>query len=505
MRMITTILTTAFCCVVSVADALSIDVNKSADTRIVHGEWDGTQDVQFTNRIQPYGPDVDSRGLQFVSGDTYTVTGAFQGSGYNGSPVVGVDSGVVLEFHGTFTADQGGAKPSLSLRRGGRIMFGPDAVVDVIMNDAWFTRQIWVDGDGTGVLEFAEGFIADRSDAGTHFVPVGLGSYRLSNAILETHHSRSLPSVRRLDIVGEDSTYDKRNAHLVFEDRPGSVWRVLTNDQVYDGGLWCSVDVTVETRKNLELNGTQTHWNFHNYTNYGGIHLTKDFVTVTKTGPGDLVLSGEQSYVPGSRMVVSDGTVVFRTEPFAESGKGSNPGQYLTVEVKDGGTAGFESEISRIQSLLIGENGTAEITLGSSVQLTDTLAVQGTLVVVVPVSHTPNAGDKIRIEGAVVRNAPVDNITLPELPSGLSWNTENWNSAGEIAIVGTSHLTRPVSNPEFREAQAAGRPKKALLPMRGTYPNRSGGMSLQGRSYHPHGETAAGILVFPGNQSKPRN
>lgn len=67
MRIITTILTMTFCCAVSTADALSIDVSKSEDTRTVTGQWDGTQDVQFTNRIQSYGPDVDSRGAFSLS------------------------------------------------------------------------------------------------------------------------------------------------------------------------------------------------------------------------------------------------------------------------------------------------------------------------------------------------------------------------------------------------------------------------------------------------------
>lgn len=494
----------AFCSGISAAEPMTIDVSKSEKTEIVAGEWDGARDVEFTNRIQPYGPDVASRGLQFIGGDTFTITGAFKGSGYNGSPVVGVDSGVTLEFNGTFTADQGGAKPCLSLRRGGRFLFGADAVVDVIMNDAWFTRQIWVDGDGSGVLGFSEGFVADRSDAGDHFVPVGLGSYRLSNVILETNHSQSLPSVRRLDIVGGDSTYDKRNAHLVFEYRPGSIWRVLTSDQVYDGGLWCSVDVTVETRKNLELNGNQTHWSFHNYINYGGIHLTKDSVTVTKTGLGDLVLSGDQSYVPGSRMVVNEGAVFFRTDPFAESGKGSNPGQYLTVDVTSGGRAVFESDLNRIQSLVIAENGIAEVSITSSVQITDTLAVHGTLAVVVPEGHIPTAGDGLRIGGGVVREAPVDRIELPQLPEGLSWDTEQWSTQGEIIIRGSSFADRRPKR-HVHGSPISTQPRKRLVPMAGNHRLRWTGISLRGRSYTIGDHFVPRVIVIPGDDRRSRD
>ncbi len=504
MKTIPIVLTTAFCCSVSVAEPITIDVSKSERTRIVTNEWDGTGDVEFTNRIQPYGPDVASRGLQFIGGDTFTITGAFEGSGYNGSPVIGVDSGVTLEFNGAFIADQGGAKPCLSLRSGGRFLFGADAVVDVIMNDAWFTRQIWVDGDGSGVLGFAEGFVADRSDAGDRFVPVGLGSYRLSNAILETNHSQSLPSVRRLDIVGGDSTYDKRNAHLVFENRPGSVWRVLTNDQIYDGGLWCSVDVTVETRKNLQLNGTQTHWDFHNYTNHGGIHLTEDSVTVTKTGPGNLVLNGDQSYVPGSRMVVNEGAVFFRTDPFAESGKGINPGQYLTVDVKSGGRAVFESEVNRIQSLVIAENGTAQVSITSSVQITDSLAVYGTLAVMVPEGHTPAAGDGLRIGGGVVREAPAGKLQLPVLPDGLSWSTEKWDTEGRVSIKGTSYAGRRPKR-HVHGIPMSMQPGKRLVHMGWNYNPRSMGMSLRGRSYLIRDPGAPCLIVVPGNNGRLRD
>lgn len=108
------------------------------------------------------------------------------------SPVLSVrGSGTHVYYTGEWLGKNNYTKPILNILDSAQFTFTPKSKLDLVFPAYGnFTRQLWVRSDGTGVLELANGYIADYSEGGK--VCSGTGCFRLMDCILLTHDSASL-------------------------------------------------------------------------------------------------------------------------------------------------------------------------------------------------------------------------------------------------------------------------------------------------------------------------
>lgn len=312
--------------------------------------------IQATPRYRPYPDNLMEMGFHFRTGSEIDVPMDIRMHDLNTSHVIGAHGeGTVVRYRGRWLADGGNALPHMVLTEGARFVFTGESSMKLVMEGSYFTRQLWLWGDGTGVLELEEDFVADptRKDP----LPEAMGTIRLGGATLITHHTRNLPANTRPD--GRGGHY--QNGHIVFERIPGNRWIVDTTNQIYGAQLDFDTDAVVETRASL------THIGHRrvvlpvgpggHFRSSGAFRTTSPDVTITKTGPGMLALEGEQSYHPGSRLVVEEGLLRMGTDP----GLGRDPdargnaGVYLQMEVKNEAGAHFIGSLHRLQSLSLSD------------------------------------------------------------------------------------------------------------------------------------------------------
>lgn len=336
--------------------AVTININVSNGDDVFVSADDLINSYYFIGSQNPYSSGALFAGLRYTGGGNILSTADFTRQNLQASPIVGALDGTVVSYWGNWSGDGGQTKSSLILRNGGHWIVESSAKLDFLQANSLFTRQLWVYGDGTGALELAEGFVADHSLGGT--VADGLGSIRLSNANLVTHHTQSLPVGPRPDGSGGFQT----NGHMVFENTGGSTWSTRTNPQTYSGAVWIGVDAAIDTQADLTHNGTTqfSSW-YGSYWADNAFQTTSENVTVTKTGPADLILAEETAFLPGSVLSIQEGGVVFRTDPAAGMRKGSNNAQEggPNLQVMAGGSGTddrdarvrFEAPLSRIESL----------------------------------------------------------------------------------------------------------------------------------------------------------
>ncbi len=262
----------------------------------------------------------------------------------SGSPVLGVTGGGPVEFAGTWQSDTGSIFSWLRLDEGGHLVLGADADMRFI-KDAYYTLQLWVTGDGSGTLELADGFVADRTEGGT--IPRGIGSIRMGAGTLISRQSANLPLGYRPQPNGPPQT----NGHLVFEHMHGTRWIVTGVDQVYPGAVWIYRNVEVRTERDLMHIGVSE--SAPDYLARNGWSVLAPS-TVRKTGPGALVLAGEQSYASGSVFDVAEGRLVLRSDPAAGAPlDGPATGARLTVLVAPGAALEWATD-GGIESLILG-------------------------------------------------------------------------------------------------------------------------------------------------------
>jgi hypothetical protein len=308
--------------------------------------------IQGTPRMRPYPDNLMDIGLHFRTGGEIDAAMDIGMVDLNASQVIGAHGeGTVVRYRGNWEANGGNAFPNMILTEGARFVFTEESSMNLVMPGSYFTRQLWVQGDGTGVLELEEGFVADHTVNDP--VPNAMGTIRLGGATLITHHTRNMPQNTRPD--GRGGHY--QNGHIVFERVPGNRWIVDTSNQMYGAQLDFDTDAVLEIRSSL------THIGHRrvvlpvgpggHFRSSGAFRTTSPDVTITKTGPGMLALEGEQSYHPGSRLVVEEGLLRMASDP----GLGRDPdargnaGVYLQLDVKNESGVHFIGSLHRLQSL----------------------------------------------------------------------------------------------------------------------------------------------------------
>ncbi len=448
----------------------ALTVNCDTQLVTIDASWAESGPVEFVSaRIKGYEPAVAARGLRFAGGLTDTVANEFTVRDGNTCPIAGVTgTGSEVVYRGTWHGDGFNAYSHLYLADHGRFCLA-DAVLD-FTNDSYFTRQLWVLGDGTGVLEVLPAFIADRTHGGT--VAVGIGSYRLSNAILITHDTQGLPQHVRPDCRNLPTGY---NGHLVFENEPGSRWIVAGTPQEYRGSVWIREHVTIETQEDLTHTGVKTIWS--DYTLAGAFQTLDTGVTITKCGPAALVLGGEQAYMPGALLDITDGTVVFACDAaggYLRPGD-TQGGQELAVAVGDGAEASFTAPLVRVAALRLAPSARIAVTLGCTVSVAGEATVDATLRVETPAGFSAEPNTTFQLFAW----EPSGTFTDIQLPSGPTWDISQLYSHGTITLTDGTVATR-VCEPSSFALSPAGHATRLRL-MRGRDAAGFQGMLLDGR------------------------
>ncbi len=426
-------------------EAADLNLNPSKELITITSEWPNYDRIKFTNgeSIKNMGGpnnEASKFGVRFHNLKTNTVNSAITADG-NSCPILGVTgTGTVLRYSGVLKGDGGGSYTHIRPADGGKFILAADAKLDFV-NNAYYTRQIWVLGDGTGVFEVEPDFIADKTNGGT--VASGIGSYRFSNCTFISHSSQSLPQHAWPSCKNCPQGQLGYNGHLVFEKESGSRWIVTTESQTYPAAIWCWADVTIETRQNLIHTGfneiLESNDNGNKYTyNLAGAFQTLDTgITITKEGPDALILKGEQAYFPGAKLKIMEGTVEFDCDatggilrPGSDTG-----GQELNLEIGNQGFANITSQQFRIKNLSMQEKAKLELSVGSRIEISDTAKIQGsfTLSLKQSIIKTIKVGDSLEIfKWGKYRSGSFSSLQLPQ---GFIWDSSNLYTTGNVKAV----------------------------------------------------------------------
>ncbi len=347
----------------------NLNINNSNGALIVQGSL-VVGDARFTGATTHFVPALLNQGIHFDGGGSRTFTGKITATNFNQDIVLGARGNTTVTYAGDIEADQSNDF-DIALVTGGKVVFGADAKLDLI-NNAYFTRQFWVYGDGTGTFEMAEGLIADRTQNGT--AELGYGAVRLGNATFLTHHSQSLPQhVRPNPINGTPGI----NGHMIFTDQAGGTWRTATRAQNYQGGVWIYQNATLETATDLTHTGVINSW--ADYINHGAFQTLGENITITKKGDAKLILNGEQAYQAGAAMKIEAGSVIFQTDAVGGTIKSGVAGQNLSVTIKAGAT--LEAQVPNLHLRTLSAEADSKTTLGngSRISSSGTVGLNGTI------------------------------------------------------------------------------------------------------------------------------
>jgi hypothetical protein len=453
----------------SLSAQLVIDVSLADYDHIIYepGEFfEDNQDLIFrsSTKLPRYQDLLKTKGLSFrnnivnvINSDIVSDQSGGSISMYS-SPVMSIEGdGTVCKINGYFQAENSESITSVLLWDGGRFIVGRDAFMDVI-NSGYFTRQLWVWSDGTGVFELEEGFVADRTLNGT--TPQGVGSFRFNHCNVVTHSSESLPMGFRPNTQTGIAVV---NSHFVFEETPGSVWTTQSNAQEYAGGVWIDASMTIETETDLEVSGVRTLSNYSvggAYTNWGGV-MMKPSTVVTKQGPARLVLSGDHGYDLDTRHVIQDGVLEYRSDPFTNDDNAGYSINYksslittpnLNVDVQNGGEVFFNTSLSRIYSLNLSEQSVVRLGLLQKVNV-DEVSFNGTLKVEIPAERMLFMGDIFQLFQAGSYSGTFSTIQLNTFNGAITWDTSKLYSQGTISVASGAVMTTGLDAPEMSAYQ----------------------------------------------------
>ena len=315
-----------------------------------------------------YTPAMLETGLHFRTGAEATLSAKISPVGF-----IGVHGdGTVIRYIGTWDGDEGWGYPMMVLTEGGKMVWEADAQVDFVMDGNFYTRQLWLWGDGTGTLELAPGFISDRTQNAT--VANAMGTIRLAGATLITHHSQSLPYNSRPD--GRGGLY--HNGHVVFEGDTPSTWSIQSNQQLYTAQIDFASSGTINTQAPFthtgHLQACLDVGNSGNFVSTGAFRTTQPDVTITKTGQSMLSLEGHQGYYPNSKLVVAEGLLRVHTDPAGSemmvSFKDDHQyGNHLHLEVMPSAKVVLSSPLIRLASLTVHEGATVWQIPGCTVEV----------------------------------------------------------------------------------------------------------------------------------------
>lgn len=429
----------------------------------VAGTWTGGE-LRCLGNPPVYTEELLRRGVHLRGGGELVLADVdLIAPGHGDAVVLGVHgSGTVLRWADgpdprvpRWTADGSNAKTSIVLTDGGRLVLGAGTLVDGINAVGGddprpnFTRQLWMWGDGTGVLECEAGFAADQTRDGT--VGEGIGSYRLNGVTLITRHDRNLPLAPRWGKAG-GVMKNMPNGHLYFEDGIGnsprnparSTWRVVDAPQRYGSGIFFVCDGTIDTQADLDHVGQDRVWD--DYTGHGAF-MSKAAVTIVKTGSSRLRLAGAQRYIAGTVLRAEAGTLELATDPGQEARSltlvGAGQGRIACATPRIGVAAlrlegrsqlvlavapdAAWTSVTVAETCALGPDGVVRLRLGvrdasDAVQIGGAASLGGTLHLDAGPGFAPALGDQWVLLRAGSLDGAFAAIQAPPLPAGQVWN-----------------------------------------------------------------------------------
>ncbi len=413
-------------------------------------------EIIFSNRIAPYSTALLNYGLHFNNHSTTFMNNSIherlesdtnctnfpscEEPQWYDSPIIGVHgSGTKLVYKGYLKGDNSRCDISLVLTDTGHFVLAKEAYVDLVFS-RWtnFTRAIFVYGDGTGTFEIEDGFICDRSAGGTK--SDGLGAIRLGNAHFVSNSSAGLPYYYRPKLT---DTRAKINSHLVFESLPGSIWTVQTNNQIFAGGFWVYQNMTLETKKNLNLIGEIDTFKYNeNYVNYGGMMFLDSNKTIVKSGPAIFRLSGDQAYCKGSKFIVNDGTIEFVTDPFMYGIKSFTQfktfktGKYLSVDLNNNAKITATAPMVNLKRLQVNSDQTTVYVRYNSIIAAETATLSGALCLIIPSHINLSPGTIIKVMDFISHTGRFTSIS--DSTSKYLWDTTLLYTFGELVVIGST-------------------------------------------------------------------
>lgn len=428
--------------------AQPLNINVLTDSVWVTGPWSESRDLVFANKRPVYSSFISRFGVQFKNGITNTVTNNVSISNLQGSPIIGTSGiGTRVDFNGNFKADEGQSQASIAVLDNGHFYVGANCRMDLIL-PSYFTRQIWVYGDGTGTFELDSNFIADLTQNGTN--PEGCGSLRFSNTKFISHHTQSLPMGYRPNTITGQANI---NSHLVFHNAPNSTWIVASRPQTYLGGLWVEQSTTIETRKNLFLPGINTVTNEPlggNYTNYGGVHIFRGNAVLTKSGADTLIINGHQSYAWGAKLVANEGVLRFDTDPWVTDPSialypNVTRTNNLSLEALGTGNLLFNNLNARIRALrLSSATAKIQIALNKTLTVRDTIElVSGLFQINIPDGLILAQGDRFQVLNLDSTQFKLFTATLSisDFDGAIAWNTDSLFISGVVKVASGSAVS----------------------------------------------------------------
>ncbi len=298
-----------------------------------------------------YREDYMDIGLHIRTGRTTEMTSDILLHNINTCHIIGAHGeGTKVRYRGRWEADGLNSFPHLLLTEGGHFIFEDEAQMDMVMERSYFTRQLWVWGDGTGIIELAEGFRADQ----TRNEPVAdaMGTIRLGGATLITHHTRNMPANTRPD--GRGGHY--QNGHVVFERIDGNRWIVKTHNQIYNAQVDFDTSGIIETQASLTHAGhrriTLQVGPGGPFTSSGAFRTTSPGLTITKSGPAMLSLDGEQSYHPDTTFEVEQGLLRMSTDP-GLGRAAADAGPHLLLNARNDARVHLGAPLSELKRMVL--------------------------------------------------------------------------------------------------------------------------------------------------------
>ena len=240
------------------------------------------QDTQTNNSgppnfIQATTAQILAHAFLFDNGQANTIGGMGGFDPVNSTEILAVN-GPNTSVHITGNWDGDGANQTswLVVNNGAKVYIDSTASLDTI-SDTGALRSFAGRGDGTGVVEFSDGFVANKHDEApgvNEFYVWSPGNFRW--------------------ITHSDTNFPDSNIEINQED--GGVWSVQTRAQTLLAGLTTSKSFTIETQADLTLARNAA---FHSFD------ATK---TITKTGAGTLTVAGDWSIGSGPTTRIQDMT-----------------------------------------------------------------------------------------------------------------------------------------------------------------------------------------------------
>jgi hypothetical protein len=196
--------------------------------------------------------------------------------------------------------------------------------------------------------------------------------------------------------------------------------------------------MTIETQSDLTISGVRTIWS--DYTNFGGVFLEDTNNVLTKEGPGTFIISGEQGYALNTKLVVKEGVVQLKTNPFVAfdsayfASKGRKTGQNLEVEIQNLGTVLFDTPKAHIRKLNCTSSQTNTRIRGNSQILAKEAQLNGRLWLDLPTNQELAVGDSFQLFTFGTKEGRFSEVHLPDFNGTVLWDTSSLYSQGKVKV-----------------------------------------------------------------------